>query len=87
MTKKQITEVIKAMMYAAELMPLFDDDYYENLNGTSISRFLEGVVSYFDLPRDCWAVRYGNISYMDTPSETLSFFQENIIDLMNIKKV
>jgi len=77
MTNKQLTEIIKAMMYSSGLDPLLEEDFYQNLTGTSIGQFLEGVVSYFDLKRDSWVVHFVNLEYLDSPSETIEFFIKN----------
>lgn len=83
MTDKQLKEVLKAMMYASGLDPLFDDDdYYQNLNGTTIGQFLEGVVSFFNIKRDSWMVHFCNLEYMDAPSKTLDFFVRHKSDLL-----
>lgn len=73
MTKKQHEEILKAIMYGSNLMPDFDDDFYENYNGTTQSNFLEGVCAYFDYPRDKWHFHFNNLEYMNSPSETIEF--------------
>ena len=85
MTKKELREVIIAMMHTAGFDPLIDDDYYQSIDASSIIRFLEGIVSYFNLPRDSWMVHFGNLGYLDTPSETIGFFQQQADVLISIK--
>ena len=78
MNKKLMREIIIAMMYASGLDPLLDDDYYQNPSATNIGRFLEAVTCYFKIKRDAWITHYNNIGYLDSPSETIKFFQDNI---------
>ena len=77
MNKKTKEQVLIAMMYASGLDPLIEDDYYQNLVPSDISRFLEGVCSYFGIERDSWMLHFTNIGYMDSPSETVAFFLEH----------
>jgi hypothetical protein len=88
MSKKQKLEIIKAMIATANLSPIYEDDYYENLNATSIAALFEGVTSYFKIDRNSWAFHFCNMGYMDTPSETLEFFDrqlENLIEQSQAK--
>ena len=85
MNKKQLREIIIAMMYTAGLDPLIEDDYYQNISVSCMIKFLDGVVGYFEIPRDSWMVHFASIGYLDTPSETIKFFQRNIDILMAFK--
>lgn len=71
MGNKQFTNIIKAMLYASTLSPQFDDDYYENLNPTTMAHFIEGLTAFFGVDRDWYMFHFCNLNWLDTPSETL----------------
>jgi len=82
MTKKQIKEQVLAMMFASGLTPVIEDDYYENLNGSTIGRFCEALRGHFSVEHDCWALHFANLDWIDTPSETVEFWV-NHAELIN----
>ncbi len=77
--KIQITEVVTAMMHASGLCPQIGDNYYENLNGTTIGMFLQGLCVHYELNASSWPFHFNNIEWMDTPQETI----DHIIDNLN----
>lgn len=83
MTKKQYEQIITAIMNGSGLSPIFEDDYYENLCGTTIANFLEGFIRQFDVPRDHWAFNYFNLEFMDSPQKTLNFLLDHKKELIN----
>jgi hypothetical protein len=84
MSNDKLKQIIIAMMYASGLDPVLDDDFYQNLDGETIARFLEGICAYFKVQRDSWMVHFSNLAYMKTPSETITFFINNKSDLGNL---
>ena len=78
MSKKQRQEILKAMMFAADLMPCFEDDYWGNFNMEAMGRFFEGIVRYFGVDRDGWYFHYNNLEHMDCPSHALEFISTNL---------
>jgi len=86
MSDKYLTDILKAMMFASGLSPIFKDDYYENLNGDSIGLICEGIVQYFDLERDAWQMNFINLRWLNSPSETIKFWIENKNELLHISE-
>lgn len=80
MTKKQqqLENLIKATMAGSNLMPDFENDFYENYSGTTQSNFLEGICLYFDYPRDHYIFHFNSLEYMNSPSETIEFLVDQI---------